>query len=176
MDAWRGSNEVISVVDHYIQRFLKSSVKKLYVFTDNCRGQNQNITMLRYWQTLVTNKRFEIVHHYFPERGHSFLPYDRHFGVIDCVKVDCAESVEDWIGLINRKFKVVQFQGSMIKDYASTLDKHFEKKMTTSKKKVFYITQYKLFIFYSHKSTVEAHSTINGLLCDEFKMLKPTEK
>jgi len=69
-----GSNEVISVVDHYIQCFLKSSVKKLYVFTDNCRGKNQNITMLRYWQTLVTNKRFEIVHYYFPERGHSFLP------------------------------------------------------------------------------------------------------
>lgn len=67
------------------------------MFTDNCQGQNQNITMLRYWQTLVTNKIFEIVHHYFPKRGHSFLPCDRHFGVIEKMqrKVDCAESVED---------------------------------------------------------------------------------
>lgn len=32
MDARRGSNEVISVIDHYIQCFLESSVKKLYVF------------------------------------------------------------------------------------------------------------------------------------------------
>jgi len=128
-DAKRGCNEIISVVDHYIEYFLKPSVKKLYVFTDNCRGQNQNITMLRYWQTLVLNKTFEIINHYFSERGHSFLLFDRHFDVIEKVqrKVNCAETVEDWISLINRKFKVVQFLGSMIRDYASILEKYYKK-------------------------------------------------
>lgn len=104
-------------------------MKKLFIFTDNCRGQNQNITMLRYWRTIVFNKRFETIHHYFLEHGHSFLPCDKHFGVNEKIqrKVDCAETVEDWINQINRKFKIVHFQGSMIKDYASTLEKYYKK-------------------------------------------------
>lgn len=34
----RGENEVIAVIDHYINSFLKPTVKKLFIFTDNCRG------------------------------------------------------------------------------------------------------------------------------------------
>jgi hypothetical protein len=82
IEAKRGTNEVISVLNHYINSFLKPTIKKLFIFTDNCRGQNKNHTMLRYWQALVIKNKFEIITHYFPERGHSFLPCDRHFRII----------------------------------------------------------------------------------------------
>lgn len=54
------------------------------------------------------------------------------------------------------------------------------KKVTITNKNVpinvFYITQYKQFVFYSGKIRVETHCTIDDLLCDEFKLLKPAVK
>lgn len=56
----------------------------------------------------------------------------------------------------------------MMKDYVGTLDKYYIKKVKTSngneRIKVFLITQYKLFVFSSLKSTVEAHCTINYII------------
>lgn len=126
-EARRGANEVISVLDHYINSFLKPTVKKLFIFTDNCRGQNQNNTVLRYWQTLVIQNKFELITHYFPERGHSFLPCDRHFGIIEKLQRKCerAETIDDWVELMNLKFKIVHFPGLLVKDYVTELEKYF---------------------------------------------------
>ena len=67
----------------YIRDNISDTVKTLYVFTDGCRGQNHNHTMVNYLQTLVLNGRFDKVVHRLPVRGHSFLPCDRNFGVIE---------------------------------------------------------------------------------------------
>lgn len=114
-------------MDHYINSFLKPTVKKLFIFTDNCRGQNQNNTMLRYWQTLAIKNKFEIIIHYFPERGHSFLHCDRHFGIIEKLLRRCeqAETIDDRVELMNMKFTVVHFLGLLVKDYVTGLEKYF---------------------------------------------------
>jgi len=51
---------------------MDSQVEIVFIFTDNCSAQNKN-------HALVNNA---IVHRY-PEPGHSFLPRDRAFGLIE---------------------------------------------------------------------------------------------
>lgn len=82
MIAKKGANETISFLDHYIKNFLPASVTRLVLFTDNCAGQQKNMTMVQYLSCLAMTGRFTQIIHRFPERGHSFLPCDRQFGLI----------------------------------------------------------------------------------------------
>lgn len=81
--AKKGANEVISFLDHYITNILSQNVKKLYIFSDNCCAQNKNNVMVRYLAGLCKIQKFEFIIHRFPEPGHSFLPCDRSFGIIE---------------------------------------------------------------------------------------------
>lgn len=42
----KGSNEVCTMLNWYIKNKVDSNVKKLYLFGDNCSGQNKNNTMV----------------------------------------------------------------------------------------------------------------------------------
>lgn len=119
----KGCNEVISVINHHIEAFVPETVKKLYIFTDSCRGQNQNQTVLKFWQALVLNGRYSEIKHHFPYRGHSFLPCDRHSRVIERMqrKEESVELPDDWVQIISSKFNVVQLNQLMIKDFAANL-------------------------------------------------------
>ncbi|PSN45051.1 hypothetical protein C0J52_04002 [Blattella germanica] len=75
-------NEVTSFIHDYLNTELNDRVTTLFLFSDNCGGQNKNHTIVRYCSALVENARFEEVHQYYPVRGHSFLPCDRAFGII----------------------------------------------------------------------------------------------
>jgi len=57
-------------------------VKELHVFSDACGGQNRNHTVTRLLLAMTMNNRFSVFHHYFPVRGHNYLPCDRNFSVI----------------------------------------------------------------------------------------------
>ena len=84
--ARRGCREVISCLNHFIQTKVPHTVKHLDLFSDGCRGQNHNHTMLRYLFTLVDQNRFQSIIFHLPIRGHSFLPCDRQFAVIERMK------------------------------------------------------------------------------------------
>src|ERR1700730_2487168 len=66
--------------------FLKSlnipeNVKKIRLFSDACASQNRNSTIVcacHFFCTII--KPGFIIEHYYPIRGHSFLPADRIFG------------------------------------------------------------------------------------------------
>ena len=62
--------------------------------------------MLNYLQTLVLNGRFDKVVHRLPVRGHSFLPCDREFGVIEKLqrKREVVEIYSEWEDMIREKF------------------------------------------------------------------------
>lgn len=79
--AKRGANEVTSFLQDYIKQ-IPETVTELYVFSDACGGQNRNHTLVRFFLNLTLNRRFKVIHQYFPIRGHSFLPCDRDFGII----------------------------------------------------------------------------------------------
>ncbi|PSN38634.1 hypothetical protein C0J52_26971 [Blattella germanica] len=78
----KGPNEVTSFIHDYLNTEVNGRVTTLFLFSDNCGGQNKNHTIVRYCSALVENARFEEVHQYYPVLGHSFLPCDRAFGII----------------------------------------------------------------------------------------------
>ncbi|CAG9785951.1 unnamed protein product [Diatraea saccharalis] len=78
----KGPNEVCSFLLHYMEHFMPSAVDELHIFSDGCAGQNKNNTVVRFLMALTQTHRFQKIYHYFPTRGHSFLPCDRDFGLV----------------------------------------------------------------------------------------------
>ena len=79
----RVQNEVISCLDYYFTRTLPDEVDTLNLYSDGCGGQNKNRFVIMYLYSLVKLGRFKKIKHVFLIRGHSFLPCDRDFGVIE---------------------------------------------------------------------------------------------
>lgn len=55
--ASKGSNETMSFLYHCINNFVAASVDILYIFSDNCSGQNKSIFMTKFLSLLVTTDR-----------------------------------------------------------------------------------------------------------------------
>ncbi|CAH2018113.1 unnamed protein product [Acanthoscelides obtectus] len=86
--AHRGSTEIASALLFYITNKysrLKAGEerRKLVVWSDRCVGQNNNWKMLTMLRLLVLEKFFTQVEQKFLTSGHSFLPCDRDFSLID---------------------------------------------------------------------------------------------
>lgn len=82
----KGSNEVGSAIYHCLSNIELGQVKVVRLFSDGCGGQNKNSTiigMLAKWLHSVAPKTVEQIVLSFPIVGHSFLPPDRVFGVIE---------------------------------------------------------------------------------------------
>ena len=92
----KGSNDVVSLLNHYIETFVKPEATELLLFCDSCAGQNKNWTMFRYIYSLVhVRKRFQKVLISFPIRGHSYMECDKDTGLIN--QKFKAEIPTDWI-------------------------------------------------------------------------------
>lgn len=57
------------------------------------------------------------------------------------------ELPDDWVDMISTKFKVVQVNQNMIKDFAGELQEPYFKQNVTEKKVKFHVTKYKTFKF-----------------------------
>ena len=103
--ARRGCREVASCFHHFIQTKVPATVKHLDVFSDGCRGQHHNNTMIRFLFTLVHSYRFESIDFHLPIRRHSLLPCDREFGVIERMKrqKDTVKVYSEWREMIATK-------------------------------------------------------------------------
>jgi|UniRef100_A0A2S2QVK4 hypothetical protein len=80
--------------------------------------------------------------------------------------------------MIEWKFTVFHFPGLLVKDYVTELEKYFKKRVTCTniRNLVFQISEYKCYAFSNDTNTMETHITIDGLICNEFKLLKLTTK
>ena len=81
--AHRGSCEVASCLDYYIDNLLNPNITKLVIFSDNCSGQNKNKNIILTCLRNIHAGRFTEITHYFMTPGHSYLPCDRDFGIIE---------------------------------------------------------------------------------------------
>lgn len=158
----KGANETISFLKHYIDNTIDPSVKILYIFTDNCVGQNKNLALVQFLSLLTTTGRFTKIIHRFPERGHSFLPCDRKFGLIEKEKrkITYLYLPEEWMSKVlqtSKTFKVINVLRPMIKDYKSYLAPFFKKNL-----KLFTVTKYKSFCYEGRSLTVSVHHNIDN--------------
>ena len=86
-EAAKGSNEICSALYHCMNTIDLSGVRKIRLVSDGCGGQNKNsiiITMVMKW-LLETNTCIKDIEMVFPVTGHSFLPADRVFALIERV-------------------------------------------------------------------------------------------
>ncbi|CAH2009500.1 unnamed protein product [Acanthoscelides obtectus] len=80
--AKRGSEEIASILLKYLQG-ISSTKEHLVVFTDNCGGQNKNWVIMSLWLQLVREGFFKSIEHRFLIPGHTHLPSDRDFAIIE---------------------------------------------------------------------------------------------
>ena len=140
MVSGRGSDEVISCLNHYFET-LPAEVTTLYLYSDGCGGQNKNSNVMLFLFSLVRVGRFQHIRHYFPVRGHSFLPNDRDFGCTE-LKKRKTERVfvpEEWNDIIRSAWRrnlfiVVPVDQNMVVAYSTGFSPFFKKTVQAKKK------------------------------------------
>ena len=187
-NAKKGPNEVCSFLMKYIEQYIDQSCKKLLIFCDNCPGQNKNQVMVRFNLALMETGRFTSIEHFFPIRGHSFLPCDRVFGVlkrylrkIDCIYTpkDLMEAIVNCSGKMN--FIIHLIEGKDIIDFKKWWPLFYKKtcfSLETSKRNIprdmrvsFKISEFHFFQYDSQwPGAVIARYYINGLEKHTFPM------
>lgn len=80
--AKRGSDEIASCLKKYFEKF-DIRGETLYALSDNCCGQNKNWTIVGFWLQLLASGRFKKIVHIFPQVGHTMLPSDRDFALVE---------------------------------------------------------------------------------------------
>ena len=81
----RGVNSVASALTHFIEDRLTiphHNIKLIRLFSDSCVGQNKLFSVLLALHMLAAKYKVKLKH-YFPIRGHSYMPSDRAFGRVE---------------------------------------------------------------------------------------------
>ena len=100
--AHRGSIEVASCLLKWVQmKFTilpRSKERKLVIYSDRCCGQNNNWRMLNMMSLLISKGYFTEIKQKFMVTGHSFLPCDRSFALIERRRKGATLNTPDDVG------------------------------------------------------------------------------
>lgn len=160
--AKKGSNEVCSMIHHFIFNILKPEVQHLEIFCDSCSGQNKNYTLIRLMNYIVTDtQRLKSIKVTFPVRGHSYMECDRNMSLIK--QKSPAELPKDWITVFETArikpcpFTVVEVDQELIRNWEEYLKPMFHKICTFKTRPV------RELLFESiYKRLVQHRSNFNG--------------
>lgn len=141
--AKRGSDEIASILYKHFKEN-PNGYRKLVVYSDNCTGQNKNWSIVCLWQQLVKEKFFESIEHRFLVVGHTHLPSDRDFAIIEKYKRNYLNQVytpDDWYQAVlksKRKspFKVIVLQQKDILSFKDLQLQITKKSQTDNKEKL----------------------------------------
>jgi hypothetical protein len=133
----RGSQDIASSLVKHIKEHAKNS-KHVILYSDSCTGQNRNIKMALSLLQLTqdTGTSINTIDHKFLVSGHSFLPNDADFGVIESASQKHTQifSPENWIEIIkNSKRKHPKFVVQELKHHDFLSTKNLEKNITNRK-------------------------------------------
>lgn len=81
----RGSNEILSCLSHFLHQVIVhhlNGINKLRFFSDSCSGQNKNYAAIVMLHKFCLSRNIEY-EWFFPIRGHSYMPADRAFGILE---------------------------------------------------------------------------------------------
>lgn len=86
--ASRGSQEVTSCITRHLKEHLLPSHTHVISYSDCCSGQNRNFNVVANYLKMLQDPDLNIttIEHKFMVSGHSFLPNDADFGVIEAAK------------------------------------------------------------------------------------------
>lgn len=148
--AKKGKNDVISFIHDFLKNKLAPGVKNIYIFTDNCSSQNKNNSLFQYLYTVIQSKMFnlEFITHRYPEPGHSFLPCDRCFALIEKVKrkverIYLPETYKEIVKKTSKKFHVIDVSREMIFNFSDYTQPLFKKTLKSVNNQKFTIMAYR---------------------------------
>lgn len=146
--AAKGQNDVASLLLHFLNNHLRPEVRDIYIFTDNCASQNKNYVLVQFLYTLVATEKFRLIQHRYPEPGHSFLPCDRSFGIIEQEKRKHEKIYlpKDYVEIIkktSKNFKVITVTQDMFLNCKVHLQPFFVKNPSKKKNK-FTLSKYRM--------------------------------
>ena len=134
------SQELASCVVHHLKMHA-STHSKIILYSDSCTGQNRNIKMSLSLMKLSQDPNMEVssIDHKFLISGHSYLPNDGDFGIIEKAsrKISHIYTPKDWMDIVREskkkppKFEVIEMKNS---DFYST--KNLEDAITNRKKTI----------------------------------------
>lgn len=143
--AKRGANEIASVILHYVtERFnplTPDQERRLIVWSDRCVGQNNNWKIISLYHLLIVSHYFTQIDQKFLVSGHSFLPCDRDFALVEKRKATAQVYLPfHWVEVIanarpSKPFEVVHMQQEYFRDIGpaeQTIKKDPELKITTA--------------------------------------------
>ena len=89
--ASRGADEISSCLLLYCEQLAAAGVKTLSAYSDSCGGQNRNRKVAAMWLYICQKYNFDEITHRFMVSGHSCLPNDADFGVVERSKPKSSE-------------------------------------------------------------------------------------
>lgn len=189
--AKKGPNEVSSFLTDYISNVMDKDIRHLHVFSDGTGGQNKNNTIVRLFLALVELGRFDTIIHYFPIRGHSYLPCDRDFSIVKrkIRKTDRIYTMKEYVELIlqstvkSDKFMVKMVESEDVKDFKSWWPRLYKRNVISTEtmarsvrrdgKQKFTICSFMEFLYSKeNKGEVKAKTYIGGLQQHTFHLKK----
>ena len=147
---------------------IPDTLRTLYVFTDGCRGQNHNHTMVDYLQTLVLSDRFDKVVHRLP-----VLPCDSDIGVIEKFprKKEVVELHSGREDMLRERSDVTSMTCSNLRITFQHSSRSLLPKTEIIK---FLVTKFKVLSFSAeHKCDIEVSQTTSDTATNMFGLLKP---
>ena len=143
--AGRGSTEIASCIIKYVtmnyNKLIDGEERKLIVWSDRCVGQNNNWRILNTYCYLAKCGYFTEINQKFLSSGHSFLPCDRDFAIIEKAKKSAKVHVpSDWKYVIAdakviEPFDIIEMSQNDFKDLTS-IEEHLPKNKSSSKLQV----------------------------------------
>lgn len=131
----KGSDNVCSLLHHFVYNFMSDGTKHLEIFCDSCSGQNKNFTIFRFLHHLVhVEKKLESVKMTFPIRGHSYLECDKNMGLVKTTTR--TEIPDDWLQVFTdarqkpMPFDVVKVDRTFFRSWTTHFETIYTKKST----------------------------------------------
>lgn len=155
----RGSKEICSSILAFLEAIDLTEVKHVKSFSDACGGQNRNKNVICFFMWLCDVKGFETWEHTFMESGHSYLPNDRDFSVIEKkAKRKSIFSKQEWFALVKsamtkQPFEVIEMKNKM-KEVEILSKSRVFKNTNTSDGNKFNFLQLRSFKISKHSSAV----------------------
>lgn len=108
----KGPNEVITALADYIEHKKLPEHTHLELFCDNCFSQNKNRYLFTFLDQLCANNIFQKVTVSYPIPGHSMMPIDRDFALIERkrIKMEKVYTPNYYIDLIENSRNTQKFE------------------------------------------------------------------
>jgi hypothetical protein len=176
----RGVDEVSSCIWRNILDTLQplgpNQVRTLVYWSDRCRGQSNNYQILCMFQKLIRQGYFTRVEQKFLCTGHSFLPCDRLFGIIEKHRKTSAPMIpEEWINVIetarpNQPFEIQRMNQQNILEFKSL-------EQIIPRPRNFQVTNFAWFLLEQNRPHIlQAKSSHQSNNWEEFTIVAPNQR